>query len=32
VSDVRVSLPIAGDWVPDVVAALRSGLVDRTSG
>ncbi|MBU6216153.1 MAG: TIGR03619 family F420-dependent LLM class oxidoreductase [Acidobacteria bacterium] len=32
VSDVRVSLPVAGDWVPDIVDALRSGLVDRTSG
>jgi hypothetical protein len=32
VTDVRVSLPGSGDWVPDVVDALRAGLLDRTSG
>jgi probable F420-dependent oxidoreductase len=32
VTDVRVSLPGSGDWVPDVVGALRAGLLDRTSG
>jgi len=32
VTDVRVTLPAAGDWVPDVVSALRSGLADRAPG
>lgn len=32
VTDVRVSLPTDAGWVPEVVAALRTGLRDRAPG